>query len=306
MGVTPNRVPSEIMTIIEDYQDGLTIRQVAEKNGISYETTRQALIGNVEWRRKYAKNFSNQEKESILNLFDNGSTVKEIAGNFQISAPVISRFLKANDREIIVSCTKYDNFREVPFTNIQKEFIIGTLLGDSHLSRESEKGMCHLLLGHGIEQKEFFLWKIDIMKPFFRTFRTGIDKRGYKYIQGSSIVHLDFEEFSAFYIEKKKTVPFDLIKKYLTPLSLAVWIMDDGNLNEGVNMRIATMSFSFEEHIILQELLKIFELETKIMPFNYKGKHYHQLCLNKENTIKLSNIIRPYVIPTMQYKLIGA
>ena len=35
---------------------------------------------------------------------------------------------------------------------------------------------------------------------------------------------------------------------YFTPLALAVWIQDDGNLNEGVNMRICSMGFTKKDN----------------------------------------------------------
>ena len=63
------------------------------------------------------------------------------------------------------------------------------------------------------------------------------------------------------------------IDLYLSPLALAIWIMDDGNLNAGVNMRIATMSFTKEENEKIQDYLKrCFDINSKVMEFNYKTK----------------------------------
>lgn len=60
--------------------------------------------------------------------------------------------------------------------------------------------------------------------------------------------------------------------------------------------------FSFEENTILKNILKDkFNIETKIS----KTKSYFYLLLNKENTIKLNNIIKDHVIKCMKYKLIA-
>jgi len=60
--------------------------------------------------------------------------------------------------------------------------------------------------------------------------------------------------------------------------------------------------FSFEENTILKNILKDkFNIEAKIS----KTKSYFYLLLNKENTIKLNNIIKDHVIECMKYKLIA-
>jgi hypothetical protein len=67
-----------------------------------------------------------------------------------------------------------------------------------------------------------------------------------------------------FYDESRiKHIP-DNLDIYLTPLALAVWVQDDGNLNAGVNMRIASMGFSEHEKYKLRDYLRIcFNLTSK-------------------------------------------
>jgi hypothetical protein len=64
------------------------------------------------------------------------------------------------------------------------------------------------------------------------------------------------------------------------------------------------MSFTYEENIILQNmLLSVFNIKSKVMGFKYKEKQYWQITLNKKNTQKLSDLIREYVIESMIYKI---
>ena len=97
-----------------------------------------------------------------------------------------------------------------------------------------------------------------------------------------------------------KFVPSNL-DMYMTPYSLAVWFLDDGTLNSGTNHRIHTNGFNYTGQVELQSLLKrCFDLNAKIVT---RKDGQYILSLRRHDTVKLSNIIEPYVIPSMRYKL---
>lgn len=296
----------EQLSYIEQYNSGLTIRQIAELNNTSYETIRKSLKNNVVWRKKYISDFTKEEIELALQMFNSGKSVKDISIHFEISAPAISRFLKSNNRIPISSAKKYDDLRNISLTKIQKQFVVGHLLGDGCLYKDSEHSNYKLSLSQKKDHAQYFHWKREMLSPFVNSWRENIDKRKNSImLNATTICHPDFNFFAdSFYkINRTKIVPSNL-EEYFTPLALAVWIMDDGNLNEKVNMRIATMSFSYHDHIILQNYLKnIFAINCNIMNYNYKEKQYYQITFNKENTQKLSDIIRPYIVNCMSYKI---
>jgi hypothetical protein len=144
------------------------------------------------------------------------------------------------------------------------------------------------------------------MDPFINTYRTSIDKRGNStMLQTATICHKDFNRFADMFYDQSrvKHVP-DNLDLYLTPLALAVWVQDDGNLKSGINMRIASMGFTKEENEKLKSYLKqCFDLNCKVMEFKYKSKLYYQLTFDKVNTQKLSDIVRPYIVDSMKYKI---
>jgi predicted DNA-binding protein YlxM (UPF0122 family) len=289
------------------YEAGLTIKEISEKSSLSYETIRKILKNNkVKWRRNYISDFSPEQIQDIIQKFDNKISIKEIAKLYNISQPAISRLLKANNREAVPVKRKYDILRQTPINAIQKQIVVGSLLGNGCLYRDSNKANYKLSFSHCKKQEQYFHWKIAMMDPFINTFRESIDKRGNSVmLQTTTICHQDFNKFGdMFYDEKRiKHVPKNL-DIYLTPLALAVWIQDDGNLKCGVNMRLATMSFTEIENYMLRDYLKsCFDLNSKVMGFKYKEKQYWQITFNKGNTQKLSNIIRPYVTECMKYKI---
>lgn len=103
-----------------------------------------------------------------------------------------------------------------------------------------------------------------------------------------------------FYKNGKKVLPLN-IYDYLTPLALAVWIMDDGGwANSGI--RIATNSFSLKEVELLNDVLKSkYNLETTIQSI-WKENQY-SIYIKKESVNNIKNIVGPYIHSSMLYKL---
>jgi len=293
---------------INQYKAGLTIRQIAIQNNTSYEAVRKVLKNKVEWRKKYISDFTESQITEAIRMFDDGKTVKEIALWYEISPPAISRLLHANNRTPDCSAKRYDILRASPINFVQKQFIVGHLLGDGCLYRDGNNSLYKISIAQKKAHAQYFHWKRAMLDPFVNAWRENIDKRGNSVmLNATTICHPGLKFFAdAFYTnDRVKIVPKNL-DLYFTPLSLAVWIMDDGSLNHGINMRIASMGFSPECHLRLQGYLKsVFDIRSKIMAYRYKGKEYQQITLNKLNTQKLSDIIRPHVVQCMKYKIMS-
>lgn len=89
------------------------------------------------------------------------------------------------------------------------------------------------------------------------------------------------------------------IEQYLTPLALAIWIMDDGCwANYGV--RIATNCFELEEVKLLANMLtKLYNLNCTVQ----KIEGRYSIYITKESIPKLRNILLPCMHFSMKYKL---
>lgn len=118
--------------------------------------------------------------------------------------------------------------------------------------------------------------------------------------------------YNKFYINRTKVVTRQLLNK-LKPLGLAVWYMDDGqlclhNLKNGKiksrRARIWSMSFTYEEHLIIQTYFKdVWNIDVKIYNSMKKGGIKYYLEFNATNFVKFREIIKDYIIPTMLYKI---
>lgn len=285
-----------------DYKNGMYIKDISLKYNVSENEIRNVLKTNLNWYSRSVSELSQEEIEKIITSYKSEVSIIEIADIFNISAPSIIKLLRASGiNRIYHKGRKYDILKASPFTHKNKEFIVGTMLGDGCI-RKSGK-IPRLCIVHSKKFELYFHWKIAQLDKYFNLWREQIHPRkNSTLLYSETLQHNGLIEFyNKFYINGKKIVP-DNIEEYITPYGLAIWFMDDGTLNNPSNQRIHTNSFKYEDQVKLQNLLKInFDLECKILT---RKDGQHILSFNSKNSKKMTEIIRPYVIPSMTYKLV--
>jgi tRNA1(Val) A37 N6-methylase TrmN6 len=108
----------------------------------------------------------------------------------------------------------------------------------------------------------------------------------------------------------KKTVSEWWLSK-MSPLSIAIWYMDDGSLIYKNKIRsyfsFATNCFSIEEHYLLKKFMESqYEIKTEIKSFKKSsGKHQYNLVICDDSFGDFQKLIEPHVIDSMMYKLPG-
>src|SRR6202048_3910085 len=110
------------------------------------------------------------------------------------------------------------------------EVVLGSLMGDGCLSppvrQESESA--RLRMGHGARQSEYLDWKVSLLEELPHS-RTGNGK-GAVFADFAPLAELH-ELRSAVYLGDGRKFLSDEYLKALTPLSLAIWYMDDGSFS---------------------------------------------------------------------------
>ncbi len=181
---------------------------------------------------------------------------------------------------------------------IQHQILVGSMLGDGTLRRQGTRTNALLEVNHSLAFKEYVDWKYNHFQDFILTapkLRLGKGVRvAYRFTTRS------LPEFTNYYLQYyafgSKRIPFDIT---LTPLSLAVWFMDDGS-NIRSSFYLNTQQFTLSEQVLLQYALR--------EKFNIKGKlnrdkTYWRLRINTEDTKKMRSIIEPFILPCFSYKL---
>lgn len=207
--------------------------------------------------------------------------------------------------------------------NELEAIVIGGILGDSHVQKtRSLSQTSRLRFGHGIGQKDYLLWKYKVFEKWclltkgpkehiqsgfpFISFYTSYDEKWTKYHNLFYERDYSSDKSGIFY---KKRIPENL-EDYLThPLSLLVWYCDDGSKRTDCNAaRIATQSFTYEEHLILQKcLLNNFRFHTDI-PRAGKTvgiKQMYSLSIPAKTFVLFEKLVCPLIkthVPSMSYK----
>lgn len=102
------------------------------------------------------------------------------------------------------------------------------------------------------------------------------------------------------YLNGKKCVPL-CIDQYLTPLALAIWIMDDGS-KVGNGLKFSSNSFTYDDCLMLVRILnEKFNLKASVQLAGTKNQYI--IYIWKQSMDNLRNIVSPYIIPEMKYKL---
>lgn len=197
--------------------------------------------------------------------------------------------------------------------------IIGLLLGDGHCNKRIIEG-CRICVRQSSIHKEYLFWLYDFF--YIRGYSSNLKPKLYtRKIKNYSKVYTGYEFntytfrsfswiYKLFYHKGNKRISKEL-ENYITSLSLAVWIMDDGGWT-GYGVRISINAFSYEEIIILTEILDSkFELKCTIQklskPKNYnKNSTYvdkYSIYIKSTSIPLLRKLVLPYFHSSMLYKI---
>lgn len=236
--------------------------------------------------------------QKVKELVIKGLSDYKIAEILKCDHATVHDFRKKNDiyRDSLVESTP------VPLTDRQVSIIVGHIFGDGHL--KSFKGSISGTISQGEKQKEYAEWKYlelrSLCTQLVRRERKTADKRnGRFYISYDAHISTNSELtwlYNNFYQDRLKVIS-DFILSFYDELSLAVHFMDDGCKGSQGGYSLATNSFTREDCLkfckFLMDRFGIYaSLHTANVVYIYKG-----------SAQKFAEIINPYLIPSMQYKL---
>lgn len=251
-----------------------------------------------------SKRVVSPNKEELCRLYVNNNTY-DIAKMFMVDRTTVSNWLKKYNIAIRNKQAEYELNRLIKLTEIQKQFLLGTMLGDGHIELNTSKRLARFSISHGSKQLGYIKWKSDILynisrgvkKHIIHNNQVNTDYTIYRLSTTSTEDLLDMRNL--FYHNKTKVITKDLLKCRLSPLSLAVWVSDDGTLNKSKRIDICSDSFTYKEHVLLKKLIyNNFNINAKII----KHKGNNRLHFTVKETRKLVSIIEPHMIDDMKYK----
>ncbi len=190
-------------------------------------------------------------------------------------------------------------------STLQRDILVGLMLGDGHLEFNGYRGT-RLQVKQSEEKKEYVFWLYNHFAKLTRTPPQQRHDTGQWYFGTRFFV--DFEEIRKYFYEHRtKHVPENIIELFQSPITLAVWFMDDGRLDYRVKSHyayhISTDSFTEPDVRRLQTLLqKRFGITAKTYLSLCRGKLYPKLYIGKKGRDVFTKTVAPYILPCFDYK----
>lgn len=184
-----------------------------------------------------------------------------------------------------------------------EQVIIGNILGDAWMERKSKTGNARLRYQQTSPKHRarlYYVWQFyALWCNGFATLITRFDKRSdtVRYVLMFSTRAIPFFTFyyDLFYVNGVKTIPVN-IADYLTSVSLAFWIMDDGHINgglvlntqgftvDGVNLLVSALNtnFGLNSYMRYEAMLPVIYIPKKdmdnvrslVMPHMHASTYY--------------------------------
>jgi len=195
--------------------------------------------------------------------------------------------------------------KQFKIPSYQEQIIMGKILGDGHLETANHRTY-RLKIEHSIKQKFYVDWLYEQLmnlasnspKVKLQKVKDKIYKKCWFNTSYSGSFRFYYQQF---YLNGKKIAP-KLIGRWLTPLTLAVWFMDDGSVKSKYHQAkiINTQAFDLTSLRRLQKALESnFEIKTKLR----KQKEGYQIYILANSTPRFKEVIGKYILEGFKYKL---
>jgi recombination protein RecA len=196
-------------------------------------------------------------------------------------------------------------------SDFQWEALRGTLMGDGALSSTRNGHAGRFRYSHGQKQTSYADWKASLFANLGSS----------RHVRADGVVTYDFAPLPELaplrqdvYVDKKKIFDDDYLKR-LTPLSLALWYMDDGHFairSKGLQKRTAGLTGRAEICVeamdpatrerLVAYLADTWGVSAKLVTSGARKNAV--LIFANDETAKLHALIAPFVHPSMEYKLL--
>jgi hypothetical protein len=204
---------------------------------------------------------------------------------------------------------------------MQKKVLPGILLGDAYLYTQDSGKTYFLHIYQSEKHKEYVFhlyelfkeWCLSTPKTIEHTYKSKVYKgKKATMISFKTISSVSFRFYAQIFTSKDKDINKTntvnltkkvpkLIHRWLTPISIAYWFMDDGSIKDKKSKAVYfnTQKFSLQQVNLLCDILNSkFNLIAKPV----KKKEKYQIYISGKSYETLTNLIYPYLIKDMLYK----
>ena len=194
--------------------------------------------------------------------------------------------------------------RTLRLSNVQRETLVGILLGDACLETQNAGRTYRLKIEQGVTHADYVQHLYVVLRDWVMS--PPRPKQGQT--RGATTLNLAFQTVShtelspyglLFYRDRRKIVP-EPIGDLLTARGLAYWYMDDGSMKSSESKGVLFNTQAF----CSQDVDRLIEVLTK---FGLMARRRHQsdgiqIYVSGTSYERFVELVDPYVIEAMRYK----
>ena len=194
-----------------------------------------------------------------------------------------------------------------------RDLLIACSLGDGCINKQGQ-----LMFNHSWKQYDYSMWKYHLLRKNgikLGKIQRFVGSNGYmkhtiQYRYRTSVMPFNKVLRRCMYKDSKKKYLRGLLDR-LSPQGLAIWFMDDGTIlrrkykgeYKGFYLRISTYCSSEEADLIIKYFIEKHNIKpTKVC--EHSKKNLYTINFGAKEGKKLIEIIKPYMCPSMMYKVI--
>lgn len=199
--------------------------------------------------------------------------------------------------------------KEVELTQHQKDVLVGTMLGDAHMSKDKEHHNPRVTFDQTFPMHASYLTVLYVIfmnlvgTPPRIVIRKADKRTGnvYSQIVFKTLAFPCLNVFyNMFYVNNIKVVPYN-IGLLLNARALAYWIMDDGGKGSHGETILHTRSFTYAEVQLLQKvLMDNFQLSTRL---SEKVAGQWVIIIPVKQKVPLKHIVSHHMCRSMLHKI---
>jgi len=271
-------------------------------NGFRLKVEIDGAMRDISWRKICLECLPLQAKTIKMNICL--SCGEKFPCKIEINGEIKSIY----NRHYCLECSPYGKQNHIRFseqnkypselTDTQEQILNGHLLGDGNLSKVKNKGNSTFTVVRCAEDIEYLEWTAKHFNIFSSDnmmydrsyFDTRTNKIYYTYSFHTRQLPVFTKYYHKWYPEGKKIVPSNLI---LTPLTIAVWFADDGNIRNdssgAITIKFSTQGFiRTDVEFLHSQLVNLYGEKVRIQ----KADKENQLTIQISHTPTSKELIR--------------
>jgi 16S rRNA G966 N2-methylase RsmD len=307
------------------FKEEMNINELIQKHPefhLTYKTLKAI------WRKNYTEDEIRQRGFRIIKnhhqtLIIPKEELYDLVINKKMSDPEIAKIYNSNPQKVfylrkqngIQAIKHFERHPSKDLISKEQSIILGLILGDGWLRKSGKSLHANLGVKHSLKQEDYLKWIANELKRWITekgiAYTNSFDKRTNKRTFSCSFNTVYHPVFTylheKFYKDNIKIIDKDYVLEKLDPLAIAIWVMDDGSTDPlSRSTRLYTNSFSKDEVLFLIDVFKRkFNINAKLKESINKlnGKIYPIIRFNRKESHQLAVLIKPFVIPSMSYKI---